>query len=245
MASVLGLRALVSGLVVLPIIVSALAVARIELPDGFDDISDRLAVKGFGGRNKGHFEFPGHSGEFSRKESRLGVFDPLLVSNSGKSSFSLTGEAVENAVSASCEITRKAVTIGIVTFDPKKMLYQCELRHANVTSMDRLLLGQPKASGFKERLLAQERRRGEALVLGQHFEIESVHRYQGSKFVSSAPAGYWIMQADSVVAAVELTDVDPVFYVRRDISTDVRRGVLAVALGLAVLRDPAHSALED
>ncbi len=245
MVRLLRLRSLVPGLLLLPIVLSALTVARIELPDGFDAISDRLAVKGFGGRNKGHFEFPGHSGEFTRKESRLGVFDPLPVSNSGKSSFSLTGDLVENTVSASCEMTRKAVTVGIVTFDPKKMLYECELRHANATSMDRLLLGHPKPSGFKERLLAQERRRGEAQVLGQHFWIESVHRYQGSKLVSSAPAGYWIMQGESVVAAVELTDVDPVFYVRRDIGPEVRRGVLPVALGLAVLRDPANSALED
>ncbi|MGB5737848.1 MAG: hypothetical protein WBM54_00755, partial [Woeseia sp.] len=57
--------------VMLGLITLALTVAQMQLPDDFQAGATRISVSGFGGKNKGSFAFSGHSGEFTRGESRL------------------------------------------------------------------------------------------------------------------------------------------------------------------------------
>lgn len=223
----------------------ALEAARMALPDGFATTATRFDASGFGGHNKGQFSLAGFSGEFTRGESRLGVMDPLYVSSKGKSSFSIRDEAGEEILSAECRMGKKTVTIDVVTFDPKKMAYDCDFLSGGDLAGARLVLGQPKASGFKEKLLAADRRRGEAAIGDQHFTMESVHKYQGSKFSSQAPLGYLVESGGKVVAAVDLLDWNPVVFLPGDLDEGTRRSAIVVALALAVLRDPANSALED
>lgn len=220
-----------------------LATAEIEVPPELDASADRLSVSGFGGHNKGSFEFTGYRGEFTRGESRLGIFDPLYVANRGKSSFTLRRTDSGDTISGSCRMEKNAVTIGIVTFDPKKMSYVCDIRAG--TQAATLVLGQPKRKGFKERLLANDLRRGELNLYGHYLTMESVHSYKGTKLGSQSPVGYLLLQGDRVVAALELTDVNPTIIIARDLSGELRESVLTGALALAVLRDPADSALED
>jgi len=222
-----------------------LKTAQMQLPPDFVTQADRNPFSGFGGHNKGSFSVDRYRGDFTRGESRLSLLNSLYVSNKGKSSFLLQDANADEIISASCAMKKGAVTIDIVTFDPKKMSYQCDFTKAGQLLGSRLVLGQPKASGAKEKLLAKDLRRGEAVVLDQHFLIESVHGYEGSNFQSSAPVGYLLRNGDQVVAALELTDVNPTLFVLRDVSDDLRHGVMATALALAVLRDPANSALED
>jgi hypothetical protein len=54
-----------------------------------------------------------------------------------------------------------------------------------------------------------------------------------------------LQRGDQLVAAVELTDVNPNLILGADLPDELRHSVLATALALAVLRDPANSALED
>lgn len=222
-----------------------LATARIEIPAELDASAERLPITGFGGHNKGTFEFAGYHGEFTRGESRLGVFDPLYVANRGKSSFTLRRTGTDDSISGNCRMEKNAVTIGIVTFDPKKLSYICDIRASGRAHAATLVLGQPKAKGFRQRLLAKDLRRGELQLNGQFLTMESVHNYEGTSLGSQSPVGYLLMQGERVVAALELTDVNPTIIVARDLSADLRESVLAGAVALAVLRDPANSALED
>ena len=227
----------------------ALAVARMALPPDFEAHALRIGFDGFGGRNKGQYRFVDlsgttYSGDFRRDETRLGVFDPLVVRSKAKGSFTFTDAAADLAISASCDMRKITLTAGIVTFDPKKMAYQCELRSGPSLMAARLIIGQPKREGVKKKVLAQDLRRGEAALLDQNLVIESVHDYRGSRFGSQPPVGYLLMSQERVVAAVELTDVDPSLYLAPDLSPELQRVIYVAALAIAVFRDPAHSALE-
>jgi hypothetical protein len=140
---------------------------------------------------------------------------------------------------------KSAVTIDIVTVDPKKMSYQCEFRNGGELLGARLIVGQPKADNVKGRFLAKDLRRGESVIFDQHLVIESVHNYKGTKLPSQPPVGYLLRQDGRPLAALELTDVNPKLFISYEISDELRRSVLATALALAVLRDPANSALEE
>lgn len=219
--------------------------AQIELPPEIDGNHDRLEIKGFGGYNQGKFTLAEYHGEFKRNESRLSLLDSSYVSNKGTSSFTLRNADSSEILSANCQMKRKVVTIDIVTFDPKKMTYQCDFALDGKMLGARLALGQPKADGFKQKVLAYDLRRGESNIFGEHLLIESIHKYKGSKFQSPSAIGYQLKQGDRLVAAFELTDVNPTLIVARDIDDNLERSVIATALALAVLRDPANSALDD
>ena len=223
----------------------ALPTARIELPAGLAAQAERLPIAGFGGYNKGDFRMTGYHGEFTRGESRLGIMDPLFVRNKGRSSFTLRESGEAELIAADCEFVRKTLTIDVVTFDPKKMAYQCEFRRDGNLLGARLVIGHPKPRGMKERFLAMDARRGESNIFDQHLLIESLHKYENSKFQSSAPIGYVLSRDGQAIAALELTDVNPTIIVATDLSSELRRSAIASALALAVLRDPANSALED
>ena len=223
----------------------ALSTAQMDLPGDFYSQATKLSVAGFGGKNKGAFRFAGYSGEFTRGESRLGIFDPLYVSSKGKSSFTLRRADGSDVISAECAMKKSTVTIGIVTFDPKKMAYQCDFRENGRLSGARFVLGHQKASDFKQTFQAYDRRAGEANIAGHYLTMQSVHNYKGTKLGSPSPVGYLIMFGDQTVAAVELTDVNPTFLLSPDLDESLKQSVLVTALSLAVLRDPANSALED
>lgn len=223
----------------------ALEAARMALPADLQATSIRLEATGFGGRNKGTYSLGGYRGQFTRGESRLGIIDPLYVSNKGKSSFTLEDASGRVLMTASCRMGKGTVTIGVVTFDPKKMAYTCDFHGIDAEAGARLVLGQPKRDGMKEKFLAKDRRRGEATILSEHFIIDSVHEYAASKFSSQAPLGYLIASDNAVVAAVDLLDWNPIVFINPEATESLRKATLAVALALAVLRDPANSALED
>lgn len=222
-----------------------LETAKMQLPPDFVSQAERHPIAGFGGRNQGSFDVDRFHGDFTRSETRLSLLNSLYVSNKGKSSFLLRDLDANEIISASCAMKKGAVTIDIITFDPKKMSYQCDFTQAGQLLGSRLVLGQPKAVGAKEKILAKDLRRGEAILFDQHLLIESVHHYDGSKFQSQAPVGYLLRDGERLVAALELTDVNPTLFIVRDAPDKLRQSVLAAALAMAVLRDPADSALED
>lgn|GEM_PF-2531155 len=226
-------------------VATGLDTARMRLPDSFGGAGHRLEFDGFGGHNKGRYAIGTYSGDFTRSESRLGIFDPLYTSNSGKSTFTFLRTNAAFPIEASCEFRKKSVTVGIVTFDPKKMHVSCDFRQEARPVGLRFGLGQPKPANMKERLLARSTRRGEALIDDRYYTIESVHHYAGSKLSSQAPVGYTIAADSRVVGALELTDWNPGGYLEPDLADDVREDVLIVMLALAVIRDPADSVLED
>lgn len=216
--------------------------ARMQLPDGLAVQVERQSFGGFGGRNEGRYTLGELTGDFTRIESRWAIADPFYAQNRARSSFTVAGPGFESAVAATCEMQRTAVTVGVVTFDPEKMTYQCDLAGAESRL---LVLGQPKPENFRARLLARAERRGAASFRGVTLEVRSVHRYAGSRLEAPMPVGYLLERDGRAVAAVELTDVDPTLYFPIAESAEVRAATIVTALALAVLRDPATSALDD
>lgn len=108
-----------------------------------------------------------------------------------------------------------------------------------------MILGSPRREGFKEKLLAKERRVGEAQIAGTDFQLTSVHEYEGSKLSSQTALGYLIEVEGRPVAAVDLLDWSPAVRIRNDLDASQLNAAIIAALSLAVLRDPANSALED
>lgn len=225
--------------------VVSLAVAQMDLADDFRTQAARITVSGFGGKNQGSFAFAGHNGEFKRGESRLGIFDPLYVASKGKSSFSFREDGAADAIFVECLMKKGAARIGIISFDTKKMSYQCDFRQGTRLLGSRFVLGQPPADKLKEALLAKDTRVGEANILEQHLTIQSVHSYKGTKLQSAAPVGYVVVADGTTIAAVELTDINPTFYIAPDLNEALRRSALLTVLALAVLPDPANSALDN
>lgn len=223
----------------------ALETARMELPETLEQQSLKIDATGFGGRNKGTYSIGSWHGNYTRGESRLGIFDPLWVSNKGKSSFTVAQAGFNDPLEAQCEMAKGSVTVGIVTFDPRKMRYQCDFRRAGELQNMRLVMGQPKRENMKERFLANDTRAGEAALGTHHVTFRSVHRYRNSRFTSQAPIGYVLHSSDAAVAAVELTDWNPTVYFADGVDSAMQESILIVALAIAVLRDPANSALED
>jgi len=230
--------------------VAALATARMELPQDLLDNTTRIEFAGFGGHNKGTYAFTSPSGDefsgpFTRGESRFSVGNDLYVSNKGGSSFSFRDPATGRVTDAACQFKKVTVNIDIVTLDPKKVAYQCDFYSDGQLQEWRLVLGQPKRKGFKQKFLAKDLRAGQASLLGQNVVIESVHDYKDSKLSSQAAVGYLLRSGEKVLAAVELTDVNPGLYVVPGLGETEQMAVLVSALAIAVFRDPAVSALEE
>lgn len=216
--------------------------ARMELPRDLSARVERLSADGFGGRNKGDYTLGDLAGAFTRIESRWAVADPVYAQNRGRSSFTLSGPGFDSPVAAACEMRRTAMTIGVIAFDPDKMTYHCELEGGGDPL---LVLGEPKPENLRARVLARAERRGEAKLGGVTLAIRSVHRYEGSRLQTPTPVGYLFEIDGRAIGAVELTDVDPAVYLPTADSAEVRNTAIVTALALAVLRDPAASALED
>lgn len=223
--------------------VLALGLAHVELPDELAS-AERLRASGYGGKNRGHFSLGDYRGDFTRIESRFAVLDPLYAANRGKSSFTLEGPGIDETISAECKFKERVVTVGVLTFDAAKLAYVCDVTNRG-GSLGSLTLGEPKASGFKERVLARARRRGIAHVDGVEIGIESLHAYEGSRLGSQTPVGYLLSFDSQPMGALELTDSEPTFVLKNDLTPEQRRATLIAALGLSVLRDPADSALGD
>jgi hypothetical protein len=214
-----------------------------QLPDDLETRVERSSFAGFGGHNDGDYTLGLLAGEFTRIESRWAIADPLYAQNRGRSSFTLAGPSFDSPVAASCEMRRSSVTIGVVTFDPDKMTYECDLVGASASRL--LVLGEPKPENLRARVLARAERLGESTFGEVTLRIRSVHRYSGSRLQAPMPVGYLLELDERPIAAVELTDVDPAVYLPIEESAGVRNAVIVTALALAVLRDPAASALED
>jgi len=219
--------------------------ARMQLPQELAASAERHAISGIGGRNRGEYRLGSGGGSFVRIESRFAVLDPLFEANRGRSSFTLAGQEFSTTLAGECSFKENVVNVGVLTFDAKKLAYVCTISSGNGAFDGSLTLGEPKPRNMRERVLAQAIRVGSADVGSIRVGIESVHRFEGSRIVSDVPVGYTLSLDDRIVGAVELTDVNPTIILASGVEVAERHAVLAAALGVAVLRDPANSALGD
>lgn len=233
------------SLLAVPALASAFETARMVVPAEFAADAERIAITGFGGRNRGQYRLGSYAGSFERIETRWAVFDPLYAASRARGVFTLSGPDIDGTVSAECGMKKNTVTIGIVTFDPKKMSYQCTFERNGRVMDARFALGQPRPDGARERFLAWDRRVGIADLGDARIALRSVHDIDGTRLASPVPVGYLLEIDGAVVGAVELTDVNPTFYLAAQMPASLRENVLVASMALAVLRDPADSALGD
>lgn len=230
---------------ILPSPALGLKTATMKLPAGFAEQAQRLPVSGYGGANNGQFRLGEFHGDFTRVESRLGVFDPLYARNYGGSSYAMQGGTLEAPVGAECRFKQSTVTVGVLTFDPKKFVYDCELSAQGSEPPGRLVLGEAPREGLKQKFMAHARRRGEAMLGDVRLGIESVHEYAGTRLTAPTPTGYLLTLGGAIVGALELTDVNPVVYLAESMAEAERLSVLRAAIAVSLLRDPADSTLGD
>jgi hypothetical protein len=182
---------------------------------------------------------------FPYRPRRQGRDDPLYVASKAKSSFTIETDDGSVVIASECRAVERTATVKFVSIDFDKLTYECSFSGPEASSDTRFVLGEPKREGFRQKLLAQERRTGEAFVLGREFVFESVHEYQGSKLKSQTPLGYLLTSDGVVVAAVDLLDWNPIVHLSDTLAATERRAATIVALALATLRDPANSTLGD
>jgi len=222
------------ALLALTVFASAAAVetARMQLPDGFRDQADFFNASGFRGRQKGDFDIGPYRGEFSRKDSRLDILDSKYVSNKARTSVVLVDPDTGESATASCLQKKGSMTLKIVTFDPKKLRYECELAIGDRTSQ--FMVGQAKGT-MKQKFMALDLRSGIAVFPDRDLMVRSVHDYHGSKFTSQAPVGYLIEDGERTLAGVELTDTSPSVYLLRELEPGDRYRVMLIAMTISLL----------
>jgi len=210
------------------------ATARMQLPDGFREQADFFNASGFRGHRSGDFTIGTYNGEFSNKDSRLDVGDATWVSNKARTSVRLAHPDTGESATAACGLTKGTLNVGVVTFDPKKLHYDCQLHVED--DVANLVVGQAKGT-TGEKLMARDLRHGAVEFPGLALTVRSVHGYLGSKFTSQAPVGYLIEANDRTLAAVELTDTSPSVYLSRELPPDESYRVMLVAMTIALLPD--------
>ncbi len=233
MAGLAGLLLTASGCASLP-------EAQMELPSNLQSAAETVTISGIGGGRRGAYLAGPYSGQFARSETRLAFFDPLFEMRGGSTKFTLQGGELEGVFDAKCTMRERAITLGDISFKPKKMAYGCDFLHEGRTFPARFEL-QEISEGVGG-MLSKRERRGEIAMDRAIVQIRSSHRIVGSAFDSAAPIGY-VFEADGVpIGAVDINGA-PVLTMNASSDIAQRRAMLVSALALSIFWDPANSDL--
>ena len=232
------MRVLLPFILFLPLAACSVSAARMALSAGVSQSTTKIAITGMGGGQSGSFTAGTSSGRFSRRADRLGVMDPLFVSNHGGSSFDLAGPDVTGALSARCGFARQQMNVGVVSITPSQLRYGCQFRRD----------GQPLAAtlelqgrgGVLGAVDGREARAGVFQYDGVRLNIRSVHRAAGSPLPLPQPIGYSFSHEGREIGAVDLNGPDK--RVHAPIEPRLREATLVAAMALAVFWDPAEVA---
>jgi hypothetical protein len=203
--------------------------AQIRMPEGLAAQSDVLELMGMGGRRHGTFRLGSDTGEFTRGADRIGIFDPLLVRNSGGGNFRilLAGQSLEGE----CNYRAEQVTVGVISAPTRPFTYRCRFSRG----------GRPLDATLSVRAVVdavgKDERRGFLDFEGRRFTLRSVHRDIGGGLPTRAPLGYVFELDGRPVAAIDLNGPNKTLYLTRGPDRDA---AIAGSLALAILWDPAE-----
>lgn len=219
---------------------AAFAPARMAQPPALAAGAEIIEVRGVGSGSTGRFVAGPFSGAFRRDDTRLGVFDPLIERRRGAVSFDLAGPDINGTLTVDCAVRSVALNAGPVSLEPQPTQLSCSVQHEG-----RVIPASLTAQTVREGLagaFGRETRRGRIALDRTVLTIRSEHRLQGSGLGLAAPAGY-VFEADgAAVGSVEITG-RPRIRVAANADPAVRRAVVAGALALGLMWDPATSAL--
>lgn len=206
--------------------------AHIAMPGDLTAASEPLRLRGIGGGTRGSFDLEGAPGSFTRSAERLGIFDPLLVRNSGGGSFRLAGASGDLA--GRCRFVEREVTIGNIAVTPDRLRFSCGFARDGRPTAAELVLEDPK-SAFGT-VHGRSERRGILYFEGEEIEVRSIHRDQGGGLPAPHAIGYMFAQDGREIGAVNLNGARTI-YAPRD--PRVREAVIAAGIALALFWDPA------
>jgi hypothetical protein len=222
-----------------PLAASALAgcgirEAHIAMPSHLAAATERLELRGMGGGTRGDFRLAGMPGSFTRSAERLGIFDPLLVRNSGGGSFRLEGARPGEDLAGRCRFREREVNVGNVSVTPDRLMFRCGFARGGMPIAAELVLEDPK--GALGTLHGRAERTGILYFEGQRIAIRSIHRDQGGGLPSPHAIGYMFEAGGREIGAVDLNGVKTVFAPR---DPAAREAVIAASLALSIFWDPA------
>lgn len=209
---------------------------RIAVPSQLAEEAERLELRGMGGGRSGGFDLAGNRGLFTRRADRLGIFDPLFVGHRGGGSFTIAGPATGRALAGRCAYREAKVDVGPFSLTPQRLAYRCEFARDGRPIEAELVIEDPQ-SAFGT-LHGRSERRGMLWFEGQRITVRSIHRDQGGGLPVPHPLGYMFEADGGEIGAVDLNGANKTLYVPR--SEPQREAVIAAALALAILWDPAE-----
>ncbi|MFM7348256.1 MAG: hypothetical protein ACKO01_02065 [Erythrobacter sp.] len=220
---------------------NALPAAQMRLPADLAENAAVLMVEGIGGGNKGRFTVGDWRGDFRRSEERLAIFDAFVTNRAG-ARFVIAGPGISQTIEADCQMRERLIAIDVLSFTPQRMAYACDFTAGGRVFPARFEL-QEARTGLAD-ALSRRQRRGEIALGGEVVQIRSVHKLKGSPFQMASPIGYVFEQDGRPVGAVELNG-KPRLILADPANESLSRTLTIAAMSLALLRDPADSALGD
>lgn len=214
----------------------SIAPARMAVPPVLGD-QPPIAFEGMGGGQQGRFRAGPYVASYSRSDTRLALFDTVAERRSGKASFSLEGPGIDRSIVANCRVRERTITISVISFNPQPMAYSCDFSDGG-----RALPSRFEVQEGQTRMGTRQSRRGEFAIDNVVLQIASVHRLAGSELETASPAGYLFEQDGAPVGSVELNG-RPIVRFAPGADAATQRAVMLAATALAVLWDPANSAL--
>jgi len=216
----------------------AIQPARMALPPALESGAEKIVITGLGGAPRGQFRVGGDSGSFTRSASRLAVFDALYEGESAVASFTFDGSV---RVQAACAMKRRTANVGVLTYEFKPMVFDCDFKGAPPPASLEL-----RESRSSSRVQSMRRERsGEVAVGGARLQLRSVHDIAGSALPVAAPIGYLFERDGRNVAAVEINGTEPAILLASGSGLDERQAVVLASLALALLWDPKETGLAD
>lgn len=216
---------------------TGIQVARMAVPDTLAANAVTIPITGIGGGSSGTFQAGELSGRFSRSDTRLAVFDPLVERRGGTLRFSLRGPGLQDELEGDCRARERTMTLGVVTYT-QPMSFLCEFRSAGRPLAAELQL-HVQREGFAG---TREHRRGEIEMDGTVLQIRSIHDVEGSGIRLATPIGYVFEHDGAAVGAVEING-SPVIRHDPEAAPSVRLALTVAAIALGLFWDPGESAL--
>lgn len=215
--------------------------AQIAIPAELASETQVLHVRGLGGASSGSFTLGSSKGRFTRSAERLGLLDPLVVRNRGRSTFSLSGSEVSGQLSGRCGYGETQANFGELTATPKRLAYSCRFSRDGDPIAAELVLRETSESIGS--LFSKRERRGILFFEGVRIEFRSLHRDRGGGLPMATPLGYAFYQDGRQIGAVDLNGSRKRIHAPK--AGQHREAVIAASLALSVFWDPAEAAPDE
>lgn len=213
----------------------AIREARIPVSAPLAESTERLELRGMGYGESGDFALAEAHGTFSRRAERSSIFGPLLVAHRGGGTFALDAAATWPELAGRCTYREGRVTLGPISVTPRRLALACEFARDGRPIDAGLVIEDPQPAHGT--LHGRSEREGEIYYEGSRISVRSIHRDAGGGLPNPAPLGYVFSLDGEEIGAVDINGGNKTIFAPRG---PEREAVIAGAMALSVLWDPAH-----